>query len=129
MSRQKWCGPCRERSRAVSGCWRGGASCAALLEPGKVWQSHHKLRAIRLLGRHPHDAAIDRDVADLLVGSWSINPKRGSSLSEVRSDLNRYEYKQFVRSVRGTWTDMKDDFQQEHWRSVLVTVVEPRSSG
>ena len=122
----------RALSRTFEGCqWMLArwSELRALLEPGKVWQSHHKLRAIRLLGRHPHDAAIDRDVADLLVGSWSINPKRGSSLSEVRSDLNRYEYKQFVRSVRGTWTDMKDDFQQEHWRSVLVTVVDARSSG
>ncbi|MFI5459554.1 MAG: hypothetical protein ACHRXM_29365, partial [Isosphaerales bacterium] len=44
------------------GCWE---DLRAQLEPGKFWQSHDRLKAIRLLGRQPLDAIEDRRVAEI----------------------------------------------------------------
>ncbi len=112
---------------SVLGCERmleHWSALRALLEPGRSWQGNHKLMAVRMLGRQPTDMLNSREIADIYVACWSIDSKRQSPYSEMRSDLGRTEYKHFVRRVRGTWTDMMNACDQENSRRVLVGIVE-----
>jgi hypothetical protein len=46
-----------------------------LLDQGYLWQSPDKLKAIRLLGHQPIDAADDTDVADIFLACWVLDPQ------------------------------------------------------
>jgi hypothetical protein len=46
-----------------------------LLDQGYLWQSPDKLKAIRLLGHQPIDAADDTDVTDIFLACWVLDPE------------------------------------------------------
>jgi hypothetical protein len=96
----------------------------AILVQNKVWQSHHKFKALRLLGKQPLNAADVRVVAEIFVASWAIDPRRDSAYAELKSELNDEEYDAFVTRVRAQWTDMLNAGDPEEARRVLVSIVE-----
>ena len=62
----------------AAGCqWLLGqwAGLRTILDQGQAWQSPDKLKAIRLLGRQPLDAADDPRVADHLPGRRGARPQ------------------------------------------------------
>jgi hypothetical protein len=63
------------------------------LEPGKSWHSPDKLRAIRLMGKQPLDAADNADVLSIFLACHAIDPVHPSAYYEIRSDANREEWK------------------------------------
>ncbi len=65
------------------------AELQARLEPGQSWQSPDKLKAIRLLGKQPLDAADDADVASIFIACHVIDPQYPSAFYEIRSDADR----------------------------------------
>ncbi len=113
--------------RTVEGCqflldrW---AELRALLEPGKYWQPHHKLRAVRLLGHQPLDAIASLDVAQIYVRSWTINPKRETPWSELKSELGPDEYRRFKSRVHSQWPDLLNSYDDAKERQVLIEIVE-----
>ncbi len=117
----------RRMRRSVEGCqflldrW---AELRALLEPGKCWQPHHKLRAVRLLGHQPLDALASLDVAQIYVRSWTINPKRETPWSELKSELGPDEYRRFKSRVHSQWPDLLNSYDDAKERQVLIEIVE-----
>ena len=113
--------------RSVEGCqflldrW---AELRALLEPGKYWQPHHKLRAVRLLGHQPLDAIASLDVAQIYVRSWTINPRRETPWSELKSELGPDEYRRFKSRVHSQWPDLLNSYDDAKERQVLIEIVE-----
>ena len=65
------------------------AELRARLEPGKSWQSPDKLKAIRLLGKQPLDAADDADVLTIFIACHVIDPQHPSAYYELRCDADR----------------------------------------
>ncbi len=117
----------RRMRRSVEGCqflldrW---AELRALLEPGKYWQPHHKLRAVRLLGHQPLDAIASLDVAQIYVRSWTINPRRETPWSELKSELGPDEYRRFKSRVHSQWPDLLNSYDDAKERQVLIEIVE-----
>ena len=117
----------RTMERSVFGCqwlldqW---SELKALLEPGKCWQSPHKLRAVRLLGKQPLSALDYREVAEIFVGCWAINPARPSAYVELKSELGPEEYRAYLKRVRGQWTDMMNAGDSDEARRILQSIVE-----
>jgi hypothetical protein len=67
------------------------AELRARLEPGQSWLSPDKLKAIRLLGKQPLDAADDADVATIFLACHAIDPQCPSAFLELRSDADRFD--------------------------------------
>jgi hypothetical protein len=117
----------RSLEATVPGChwlldrWR---ELRALLEPGKCWQSHHKFRGVRLLGKQPLSAVDYREVAEIFVGCWAIDPARPSAYAEVKSELGPEEFRAYLKRVRGHWTDMMNAGDSAEARRILVSIVE-----
>jgi hypothetical protein len=117
----------RSLEATVPGChwlldrWR---ELRALLEPGKCWQSHHKFRGVRLLGKQPLSAVDYREVAEIFVGCWAIDPARPSAYVEIKSELGPEEYRAYLKRVRGHWTDMMNAGDSGEARRILVSIVE-----
>ncbi len=98
-------------------------SLASLLEPGKVWQGHDKLKSARLLGCQPIAAASVRAIAEIFVASWVIHPERESPFAELRSELSDHELKVFIWRVHGRWTGLPKSGETEKARQVLIGIV------
>jgi hypothetical protein len=117
----------RQLENSVAGCerileeWR---ELLALLVIGKVWQSDHKFRAIRLLGKNPHAVAHDEEIAGLLFASWLMNPKWATPYCDLLSELDPGAYRPSVQQMRKTHRRLVGITDHEHARQVLVSIVE-----
>jgi hypothetical protein len=77
------------------------AELRARLEAGDCWQSPEKLKAIRLLGRQPLDAADVREVTRIFLACHAIDPTHKHAFFELRCDLTEDEFKQYVNRLKG----------------------------
>jgi len=77
------------------------AELLSRLEAGQFWQSPEKLKAIRLLGRQPLDAADDRDVADVFLACDVLDPQHKNPFFELRSEMDDDEWKAYSRRLEG----------------------------
>ena len=75
------------------------------LEPGKFWQSHDRLKAIRLLGRQPVDAIEDRRIAEIFVASHALNPVGDSPFDDLLSDMGTSALVRYRKAVKARWPD------------------------
>jgi hypothetical protein len=67
------------------------ASLRALLERGIAWLAPDKLKAVRLLGRHPIDAFDSPDVARVYLASFVLSNQKGNPFQEILNDLSEDE--------------------------------------
>jgi hypothetical protein len=66
----------------------------SILEEGLDWQSADKLKAVRLLGRHPIEAVDDRNVLMVFVACQAIESRTSIPIPEIWNELRKYERKQ-----------------------------------
>ena len=64
------------------------ADLRALLERGVPWLAPDKLKAVRLLGRHPIDALENTDVARVYLASFALVNQEGDPFQEILNDLS-----------------------------------------
>jgi len=117
----------RQITRTVAGCqWMldRWAELRALLEPGLAWNAQHKFHAIRLLGKQPIAAITDRDVAEIHLRTWTINPSRDTAWMDLRSELAREEYRCLRKTVSRQWPDLLASGDDQKERQVLIAIVE-----
>jgi hypothetical protein len=117
----------QQLSATVSGCrWLLGElrKLHARLATGEVWQPQDTFRLTRLLGHQPLDSIDVRELAEVQVATWSINPHGENPYSALRTELDDREYQIFVTRVRERWTNMLDAGNPEEARRVLVSIVE-----
>ncbi len=70
-----------------------------LIEEGHRWQAPDRLRAIRLLGRQPLDAADDRRVMEIYLACWVLEPEKRSAFDDINSELWRLEREPFANRL------------------------------
>jgi hypothetical protein len=118
----------RQLESSVAGCqWmiERLTELRELLEPGRAWEAHHKLKFVRLLGRRPLDVANRFDLAVAFVAAWSINPVLDDAYSELQCELGPKEYTRFTDLVRRTWENkMINAVDRTNARNVLISLVE-----
>ena len=64
------------------------ADLRGLLERGVPWLAPDKLKAVRLLGRHPIDALENTDVARVYLASFALVNQEGDPFQEILNDLS-----------------------------------------
>jgi hypothetical protein len=74
-----------------------------LLEQDLLWQSPDRLKAIRLLGKQPMDAADDADVTAIYMACWVLDPrvKEIDAFDDVWNELLAGEANLFRRRLEG----------------------------
>jgi hypothetical protein len=73
----------------------------SILEEGMDWQSADKLKAVRLLGRHPIEAVDDRNVLLIFVACQTIESRAGKLIPEIWNELRKYERTQYAERLIG----------------------------
>ena len=70
-----------------------------LLDQGVPWLPSDKLRAVRLLGRHPIDALDSTDVARVYLASHVLLNEEGPAYQDVLNELSADEVPTFERAI------------------------------
>jgi hypothetical protein len=100
------------------------ADLRSLLEQEQPWQSHDKLRAIRLLGRQPLDALDDSQVAKVFLACHKIDSSGGELLHEIWNELRpdeRHVARQRFAGRRLEWLPLRDRTEA---REALLQIVD-----
>jgi len=100
------------------------AELRARLEPGKSWQSPDKLKAIRLLGKQPLDAADDAEVAMIFIACHVIDPQHQSAFIELRADTDEWARKKFQNRLDKRALELSCPRNEIEGREVLSRIVE-----
>jgi hypothetical protein len=73
----------------------------SILEEGQNWQSPDKLKAVRLLGRQPLEAADDRDVLLVFVACQTMEGRPDKFIPEIWHELQEYEKEPYGHRLAG----------------------------
>ena len=73
----------------------------SILEEGLDWQSADKLKAVRLLGRHPIEAVDDRSVLTIFVACQTIESQPSIPIPEIWFELREYERMPYAQRLIG----------------------------
>jgi len=113
-------------SSAMGCCWMRDCweELRAQLEPGKFWQSHHRLKAVRLLGRQPLDAIEDRQVAEIFVASSAIDPAGHKPFDDLLSDMGTTQYVHYRKALRAQWPDLVSADDTARCRQILIDLAD-----
>ena len=76
------------------------ADLRALLERGVPWLASDKLKAVRLLGRHPIDAIDQTDVARVYLASFMLVNQEGNPFQEILNELFPDEVPNYERYLK-----------------------------
>jgi hypothetical protein len=99
------------------------ADLRALLERGVPWLAPDKLKAIRLLGRHPIDAIESIEVAQVYLASHVLLDQEGDPFQEILNELAVEEapvYMNYLRMRRYDALKPKDAAAARQWLLELV---------
>jgi hypothetical protein len=99
------------------------AELRARLEDGQCWQSPDKLKAIRLLGRQPLDAADVREVAEVFLASHVLDPRHKHAFFELTCELDDLDFRQYEKRLRGRNVDAMRPATPADARAMLLRLV------
>jgi hypothetical protein len=94
------------------------------LESDSCWQSHDRLKLIRLLGRRLADAPSDRLVAQIMVASHALNPVVKSPFHELLEDKPILEVDRARHELRARWRDLLRHRDPAKCREILIGLVD-----
>ena len=98
---------------------------SAQLEPGKFWQSHDRLKAIRLLGHQPADALEVRTIAEIFVASHTLNPVGHGLFDDLLSDVGGTTSLGVYRmAVKARWPELVSADDPVKCRQLLIDLVD-----
>jgi len=100
------------------------AELRARLAPGKSWQSPDKLKAIRLLGKQPLDAADDADVATIFLACYAIGPQHQSAFHELTRETTAWEWKNYGERLDQRIGELTCPTNEIEGRELLSQIVE-----
>ncbi len=96
----------------------------AQLESTGFWQSHDRLKAIRLLGRQPVEANDDRRVATIFVASHALRPGGKTAFDDLLGDLQDTQQERYEKAVRERWPDLFGTREKAEWRQILLALAD-----
>jgi hypothetical protein len=101
--------------------WR---ELGARLEAGECWHPPEKLKAVRLLGRLPHEVADESEVSQLYLCCHVLEPNdRDDPFAEVRSDMESNDYARLKRRLAKRNVESKRPPNAEVARAQLLELV------
>jgi hypothetical protein len=72
-----------------------------------------------MLGCQPLDAIVRRDIATIILRSWTFNQQRENAWREIRSETRREEYFRFCQRVRSQWGLLNTHDKEQERQSLL----------
>ncbi len=96
----------------------------AQLESTGFWQSHDRLKAIRLLGRQPVEAKDDLRVATIFVASHALRPGGKTAFDDLLGDLQDTQQERYEKAVRERWPDLFGTREKAEWRQILLALAD-----
>jgi hypothetical protein len=96
----------------------------SILEEGLDWQSADKLKAIRLLGRHPIEAVDDRNVLMVFVACQAMEGRAGKLIPEIWNELRKYERKQYAERLIGRGIEKLTPTDAAAGRQALYAIID-----
>ncbi len=96
----------------------------AQLESTGFWQSHDRLKAIRLSGRQPLEANDDLRVATIFVASHALRPGGKTEFDDLLGDLQDTQQERYEKAVRERWPDLFGTREKEEWRQILLALAD-----
>ena len=94
------------------------------LAKGLNWQSADKLKAVRLLGRHPIEAADDPNVLMVFLACQTMEGQPITVIPEIWNELRDHERKPYARRLVGRGIDRLAPESVAAARQVLFDIVE-----
>ena len=94
------------------------------LAKGLNWQSADKLKAVRLLGRHPIEAADDPNVLMVFLACQTMEGQPITIIPEIWNELREHERKPYARRLVGRGIDRLAPEGVAAARQVLFDIVE-----
>ena len=95
--------------------WTNGQYCGAGLENGLPWQPQDRFAAVRMLGKHPVDAALDQRVRLIYSATFALNPLgKKDPYEDLKSDMVTIDYENFVKRIQSRWPQelFTNDFEK-----------------
>ncbi len=96
----------------------------AQLESAGFWQSHDRLKAIRLRGRQPVAANEDRRVATIFVASHALGPAGKSEFHDLKSHMEDEQRSRYGKAVRERWPDLFRTREKDEWKQMLLALAD-----
>jgi hypothetical protein len=94
-----------------------------ILEDGLKWQPPDRLRAVRLLGKQPLDAADDERVMAIYLAYWAMETDGPHGFLDVATELNAGERKRFNERIDGRETKARMPADPEAGKAALLELV------
>ena len=85
------------------------------LENGLPWQPQDRFAAVRMLGKHPVDAALDQRVRLIYSATFALNPLgKKDPYEDLKSDMVTIDYDNFVKRIQSRWPQelFTNDFEK-----------------
>ena len=96
----------------------------SILEEGLDWQSADKLKAVRLLGRHPIEAVDDRNVLMIFVACQAIESRTGMLIPEIWYELREFERKPYAQRLIGRGIEKLTPADAAAARQALFNIID-----
>jgi hypothetical protein len=94
------------------------------IEPGSYWQPHDRLKAIRMCGCNPVDAAADRRIAEIYLASYTLNNGPDHAWTDLLSDMGRPMLELYRDRVRARYPDLLHTLERARGKKILIDLVE-----
>jgi hypothetical protein len=99
------------------------AELRKVLDDGGTWQAPERLRAVRLLGKQPVDAADDEVVASVYLGCCALGPAGQDPFGDVASGLSPGEAEVFRERLLGRGFERRMPADAEAGKAMLLAII------
>jgi hypothetical protein len=107
--------------QAMIDVWRGIAN---RVEGNLELQPQDRLRAIRMLGKQPVDAALDERVWLIYSASFGLHPgEKDHAFLDLKSDLGKVELEAFLDRVQSRWPLLVDASDTPRCKAALLDLI------
>jgi hypothetical protein len=100
------------------------SSLRSILVEGQNWQSPDKLKAVRLLGRQPLEAADNREVLMLFVACQAMEGRADKFIPEIYYELQKYEREPYAERLDGRGIEELRPKDTAAGRQALLDIVD-----
>ncbi len=100
------------------------AGTAAQLESIGFWQSHDRLKIIRLLGCQPVQANEDIRVAQIFLACHALKPVAETAFDDLLSDMESDRRDKYRKGLMMRWPDLFRARQEGEWRQMLFDLAD-----
>src|ERR1017187_3225536 len=97
---------------------------AFLEQPKGFLTSSDRLKAVRLLGRHPIHAQDDGRVAEIFAATYALRPSGGGAFDDLRTDMGLEMHEKFVKTIKARWPELPGTGKADKARQVLLDLVD-----